>query len=754
MKVIPPKSILRNTSLAILISLIVSFSFAWKPTTHVYLALQALEDAQDGYITLHSVNYATGEILGVIGEYPVDPLILNAIRYYPAQYRAGILGPDAYPDILTGQQVIHPGNANQWFEYLWERAQSESDAVKAFVLGYMTHAAGDMYGHTFINFFSGGAFTISPPEGPLNAIKHIVLEGYVDKRLDSTNMNGDFFEVSIRGVEDFIYTYMVDAKPGTYLGERLLPENGPGTEYSVPRIYSSLRENLAEDVREYYADKAAYDREFDDCDALDFTCSMTVILAEKAAYMLVNAIPTTYKEAWIEDIDTGLREWPKVSHEVAKALFFNPSRSADTTRATDLLEEYALIHLTSMSGAPDFIGITVAVMGEIISAITPDFMLQPIEELKEELLNTLLEEAIGMDKDELKQYLTNPEHHFDAVMGQGSGFTTDLASFNRDFLKLNDSAYRNPTESFDYRSFPAAYNTVTINKLMFLNKAQINQVLADLGSEQELIFENVMLGFIQSLDSDNQWHMGMSFAGDCFTYMQVFMKQAGEKNPCLTLGFIPDFTSFTPSPLLFPTEQKTNTIAKGLGADVFQTPESITAPQSPSMVDMTNITTITKESSDGTTTIPQITGLGDTVKLAVPTTPGIEIIADDVKKIDINVLQPVEVVEQDFSVRLNVKGFLCRSEQEGTVDMYIKLFERLRLLDTISINQLRLNGAFFIEKEYRVSDTFIAELWQPRPSGDVMIASKELSIKSNNGRHSLIFTEDDPRCALEVTRNE
>jgi len=360
MKLIVTNTIVRKTSLVILLSLIVSCCFAWKPTTHVYLALQAVEDAQDGYITLHSVNYGTGEISGVIGEYPVDPLILNAIRNYPAQYRAGILGPDAYPDILTGQQVIHPGNANRWFEYLWEMARSESDAVKAFVLGYITHAAGDMYGHTFVNLFSGGAFTISPPDGPLNAIKHIVLEGYVDKRLDSSRMNGDFFEVSISGVEDFIYKYMVDAKPNTFLGDHLLPENGAGTDYSIPRIYSSLRENLAEDVREYYADKAEYDREFDDCDILDFTCSKTIIAAEKTAYMLANSIPVTYKEAWIEDIDIGLREWPKVSHEVAKALFFNPSRSADISRATDLLEEYALIHLSSMSGAPDFIGISVA----------------------------------------------------------------------------------------------------------------------------------------------------------------------------------------------------------------------------------------------------------------------------------------------------------------------------------------------------------------------------------------------------------
>jgi len=407
-----------------------------------------------------------------------------------------------------------------------------------------------------------------------------------------------------------------------------------------------------------------------------------------------------------------------------------------------------------MSGAPDFIGISVAIMGEIIDAITPDFMLQPIEELKEELLNTLLEEAIGMDKDELKRYLTNPEHHFDSIMGQGSGFKTDLASFNRDFLKLSDSGYSNPTESFDYRSFPAAYNTVTINKLMFLNKAQINQVLSDIGSEQQLLFENVMLGFIQSLDSDNQWQTGMSFAGDCPTYMQVFMKQAGEKNPCLTLGFIPDYTTLAIPPLLFPTEQETNKANTGAKVDTIKTPEFIAIPTSPPVIDMTNITTITKENTSDNTAPPQITGLGDTVKLAVPTTPNIDIVTDDIKKIEINPLQPIEVVENDYSMVLNVKGFFCKSGQEGTVDMYIKLFDRQRLLDTLPINQLRLNGTLLIEKEYRLSDNLIAELWQPRQSGDVLIASEALPIKGSKGRYSLTFTKDDPLCVLEVDRNE
>ncbi|MBP7416044.1 MAG: hypothetical protein KA831_05270, partial [Pyrinomonadaceae bacterium] len=156
--------------------------FAWKPTTHVYLAERALEDALDnGMVTIERLDPTTGKVVGVIGEYAVDTAVLDALKKNPDQYRAGILGPDAYPDVLTGQQVIHPptnpDGSNRWLEYLWSKSDS-SPAIKAFVTGYLTHAAGDMYGHTFINNFTGGAFTFKPAD---NAKKHILLESYIGK---------------------------------------------------------------------------------------------------------------------------------------------------------------------------------------------------------------------------------------------------------------------------------------------------------------------------------------------------------------------------------------------------------------------------------------------------------------------------------------------------------------------------------------------------------------------------------------------
>lgn len=198
--------------------------FAWKPTTHVYLAERALEDALDnGMVTIERLDPATGKVTGVIGEYAVDAAVLAALKSNPDQYRAGILGPDAYPDVLTGQQVIHPptnpDGTNRWLEYLWSNSDG-SPAIKAFVTGYLTHAAGDMYGHTFINNFTGGAFTFEPPD---NAKKHILLESYIGKRVSDPT-----FSASITGVEDFIYEKMVDARPGDVSRQRVAPQRRRG----------------------------------------------------------------------------------------------------------------------------------------------------------------------------------------------------------------------------------------------------------------------------------------------------------------------------------------------------------------------------------------------------------------------------------------------------------------------------------------------------------------------------------------------
>lgn len=511
--------------LVLILTLLLSANaYAWKPATHVYLADIAWKDASDdGYITINKIDYQSGEIIGEIGRYKVNPDVLSAISNNRGQYKAGVLGPDAYPDILTGQQSTHP-NTGPWLEHIWDLSLNRPDSVKAFTYGYLTHAAGDIYSHTFVNYFAGGSFTFTPPT---NAIRHIVIESYFDKKINPANLQGDFFSSNINGVEGFIYDALVDARRGTHLGDTLLAEGSAGSDSSIPRIFSTIRNNLDTDISTYNKKKKKLSNAVKDCRLTDFSCSKAIRKTRHLAFIVKNGTITTYKEHWLRDVDKGLKAWPSVSDNIAKSLFFNSS-GADIDRAQNYAEDYALNHLLSMAGAPDVLGSAMIITGDVISAITPDFLLEPIRKLQEDLLNSLLESAIGMNADELKSYSSNPETYFDEVLSTGAGVNTTLSEFNSRFLKLGaaDDQFINPMV------IPAAYNTILLNKLIYLEKDEVNRLLTDLESSERLVTDNVMLFSLKSIDASNQWCEGLVFAQDNDAYQKIFMKQPGEKVRC------------------------------------------------------------------------------------------------------------------------------------------------------------------------------------------------------------------------------
>ena len=520
------RALLALTSVC-LISFLPRDAWAWKPTTHVYLAEIAVQEAL-------STGHVTIPILGTqeVRTYAIPPEVLEALRVARAQYHAGVLGPDAFPDIATGQMSIHPkeeesgvpGGSNTWLANVWDNFNG-SPQERAFRLGFLTHAAGDMYGHTFINYFTGGPFTLNPPT---NAIKHIVLEGYIDKRLPAGALTGSFWDTSIEGVSAKIYSTMVDARPGTRL-DGILRSGSPGGKYSIPRIFSTLRASLDSDIGAYYRHKAEIQTRIDNCAWTDFSCSNIKLGAELSAYVVANGPRITYEERWRDDIDDGLRAWPATSHAVARALFFNPQRRSDTDQADAILTEYAQIHVLAMAGAPKFVGLTMNTVDQIIRAITPDFLLVPLRALKEHLLNTMLVAAIGMDKQQLQDYLTRPDRYFDQFMSTGSGQPVTLSQFNRDYLKISDTGYADPSEAFDWRQVPAAYNTVMLSKLILIAPpAAIDRLIADLGGSAKLSEPNVMLGFIETLDGSRQWRSNFVVARDCQVYDKIFKPLPGD----------------------------------------------------------------------------------------------------------------------------------------------------------------------------------------------------------------------------------
>ncbi len=510
--------------------LLLSFeSFGWKAKAHLYFAEEALKDALDDDSV--ALLASDGSLIGPFG---VNRNILDAVRQYPEQFRAGAIGPDAYPDILTGQQLIHPASPGSchWLNYLWnETAQQATLPQRAFVAGFFSHAAGDLFGHTFINHFAGGPFELG-----INAVKHIVVEGYFDKCLPGiiTWDGHEFTEKDVQiddGLDDFIYRKLVFAAPGSYLARCLFM--GKDSLTSIPKYFSKVRNSLDLDIRQYYGKIASFDKEYNsliesaaDCDLWDWGCSKVILysaaaltLAEKTAYQAINFLPVCYKEYWLADVDDGLKKWPGVSHEINLAL--NCADTMDTERAETAAGDFAINNMLSMMGAPDVLGTTISFIKSVLDAIVPEFIQKAIEEAQKKLLDFILKKTIGFDQKELSAMMKDPENQF-MVLG------LDVEEFRKNELHLKDG-----DTLMDYLQVPAAINTVNMIKLSFLPKPEIQRLLTELNmSGITFDRDNIMLGrWFGSLDESCQWTSmcdTMILARDQTAFSKIFRRQTGD----------------------------------------------------------------------------------------------------------------------------------------------------------------------------------------------------------------------------------
>lgn len=156
---------------------------AFKPKTHIWIGQQVLNDVlPDGAVTVDG------------REYPVAPEIVEALRQNQNEYRMGHVGPDAYPDVVVGQMVIHPGvprgfQTDDWLRYLAVMANG-NPRNRALTLGMIGHAAGDIFAHSYVNSYSGDIFSLTDGEQTVEA-RHIALEAFIEQHTpDLVNENG------------------------------------------------------------------------------------------------------------------------------------------------------------------------------------------------------------------------------------------------------------------------------------------------------------------------------------------------------------------------------------------------------------------------------------------------------------------------------------------------------------------------------------------------------------------------------------
>ena len=141
--------------------------------THIWIGQRIIEELRTS---------CRVEIAGA--PYSIDLDACASIRNHPREFLSGVLGPDAFPDLIVGQMTTHPGiqgdwQTSDWLKHLYRDAKPGPDL--AFAAGYLVHAASDVFAHTYVNAYSGDIFVLSDETAVER--RHFVLEKYIDSKL-------------------------------------------------------------------------------------------------------------------------------------------------------------------------------------------------------------------------------------------------------------------------------------------------------------------------------------------------------------------------------------------------------------------------------------------------------------------------------------------------------------------------------------------------------------------------------------------
>lgn len=504
-----------------------SIGWAWKPSMHVRTAEDAAADAlDDGQITIYKVNYEDGTPVMAngqpveIGRFQADAEIVEALRTYPALFRAGVVGPDGFPDLLTGQRNIHLA-ADKWFKHVWNKANAIRDRdtrlrAKAFVVGFLTHGAGDMYGHTFINHYAGGPFDVGQ-----NAVKHLVIEGWIAHN-GPQPVN---WSISVTGIEQFLIDVFLDgSRDGDLHG--LLTEPGGHADgvWTVTSWLSRLKRGLNAQIAWYYDTKADYQRRIDNAPNILEELRWRAALA---AFITAWGAVISYAERWVQDIDTAWSRYPTVMANVAQRLMMSPDGlTAENLRAArEELEVFLRDSLLPAFGAPHALGAVIALIQQLLALMNINIPI--IEEIKRGLLQFLVQHATGMSLDDWKAAVS--AQNFTGVLALAPHGKTP-AQFKQDEL--------GGANAWTYDNYRPAYNTLTMTKVLLLSPTGLRRLATSLGyPDGHVRTDNAMLpnaansGFITTLDGDNRWHADtprMVLAADFCLYKKMYKKQTGE----------------------------------------------------------------------------------------------------------------------------------------------------------------------------------------------------------------------------------
>ncbi len=515
------------TKVMILLLAILSLSaipaYAWKVKTHVYSSNLILEDAMDGVVEI-----------APYGEFEISPEYQTVLRMYPEYFRAGALGPDLMPDMIIGQTIFHPGNtystSGDIIQKFWHRVNELPDyapsaleqqinnsmsttlpidhvparddydpgddclemnnkkQAQAFMLGFMSHAAGDYFGHSYVNKWAQGSWPeLTDSDGISEADKKIIkrhsaLEAHIDSKIPAKYQESGYN--TITSPQDFIFDTMIvngDTDLRSFIRDHRSSETfGDSTTAAHVELFFAIRDALKQRL-------------------IDINNSSALL-------KLARAPEKAYCEAWIEDIDRGLGAWVKANEEAAQTMLYKDSTM---TQYVDVLKEWSDDHLMPMLGYPDVaneIKNQIGNINDFIMKVVPSTWQQEYKDLKMDAINYIVKESVGIDLNGWIEVFNPPINVLQTNLFENGAYST----INRDMGNFNTCLNTEDQEFIPFK------NTLTLMKMILIGEPGIQELRRVSGSNSTLSFppfKNTMTYFIRNMDIGYDWETGSPMMG-------------------------------------------------------------------------------------------------------------------------------------------------------------------------------------------------------------------------------------------------
>jgi hypothetical protein len=271
---------------------------AFGAKTHLWVGNQIVGELRAGCtLTLNS------------NAYHVKPDLCEAILANVEAFNAGVLGPDVYPDLISGQGTTHSGVKDGWetarfLEHVVSSARTPES--RAYSAGFLVHAAGDVFGHSYVNLYAGDVWNLGDETAV--ELRHAVIEKYIDAHLPPGAPGPS-----------------VVRAPAEFVRDTLVHSSETQPQYR--------RAGSARHLAAMTAVKTAVDRLATRSEALSATVSDT--LAKTTELALSLAVQVVDGEAVLAAASTAL-EAPKALAEAQRAVVERERKSlADATVAAD-----------------------------------------------------------------------------------------------------------------------------------------------------------------------------------------------------------------------------------------------------------------------------------------------------------------------------------------------------------------------------------------------------------------------------------